>query len=192
TFLRFQEHYESPKFRNKFFSLKEFKQWYTANSPEGKRTGKFTYYSDWAGFNIPSYVMRPFYEGRFDPMSRKEKTLLNAFEKMRKREFYVIGTYGDVELDTLGHEIAHGLFYANSLYRKEVLGVVGGLPKQARKSMADYLSVSGCYHESVFDDETHAYILSNPEMLDAANVDEGIISRANTELKSIFRKYYRG
>ena len=49
TMLRFQEHFESPKFRNKFFSLEEFKAWYITTTPNNK----FTYYSDWSGFNFP-------------------------------------------------------------------------------------------------------------------------------------------
>lgn len=61
TFVRFQEHYESPEFAGKTFSLEEFKEWYIKNSEKGRETGEFTYYEDWSGFNIPSYVMRPFY-----------------------------------------------------------------------------------------------------------------------------------
>ena len=81
TFLRFQEYYESPKFRGKIFSFYEYKKWYTANSPKGKKTGKFTYYKDWGGFNIPSYVLKPFYQGKFNPLSNKEKKFLRAFKK---------------------------------------------------------------------------------------------------------------
>ena len=29
TFMRYQEYYESPKFRNKIFSLAEFMRWYS-------------------------------------------------------------------------------------------------------------------------------------------------------------------
>ena len=32
SFLRFQEHYESPQFRDQKFSLEEFKSWYTAQN----------------------------------------------------------------------------------------------------------------------------------------------------------------
>ncbi|MEK7106247.1 MAG: ABC transporter ATP-binding protein, partial [Patescibacteria group bacterium] len=54
TFLRFQEHYESPKFRGQFFSLEEFMDWYA------EEYGNFTYYKDWTGFNIPSYILKSF------------------------------------------------------------------------------------------------------------------------------------
>src|SRR3989344_6355802 len=74
TFLRFQEHHESLKFAGEIFTLKEFKQWYT------KFKGKFTYYKEWDGFNIPKTVLRKFYAGEFDPLSKKEKTLLKILK----------------------------------------------------------------------------------------------------------------
>ena len=40
TFLRFQEHYESPKYRGKVFTLGEFRKWYTDVH------GSFSYYQD--------------------------------------------------------------------------------------------------------------------------------------------------
>ena len=190
TFLRFQEHYESMEFRGKFFSFEEHREWYTANSPGGKRTGRFTYYEDWEGFNIPSYAMRPFYEGRFDPLSRKEKTFLDAFEDKINTRFYVIGTYGDAGSDTLDHEIAHGLFYTNKRYRGKVMEVLDSLPGNARKGMAKYLRSSG-YHEAVFNDEMHAYLLANSGMLDKTNIGKRTLNRASAELQSIFRNYYR-
>ena len=185
TFLRFQEHYESPEFRNKIFSLKEYKKWYIANT--GK--GRFTYYRDWVGFNIPSCVMEPFYEGRFDPLSRKEVRLMEAFEGMRERKFYVVGTFGDTDMRTLNHEIAHGLFYTNKKYRGEVMKVVGSLPNIAREWMAKYLRGLG-YHEAVFDDETHAFILSDMEELDR-RIGKRIIRNASAELRPIFDRYYK-
>jgi hypothetical protein len=119
TFLRFQEHYESPKFRNKIFSLKEFKIWYAKKY--GK--GKFTYYKDWGGFNIPSYILVPFFEKKFNPLSKREKCLLSAFKNMR-HPFYIIGaaTYAYA----MRHEIVHGTFYTNVKYAKKVLKLLSG------------------------------------------------------------------
>jgi hypothetical protein len=58
-----------------------------------ERYGNFTYYQDWAGFNVPSTALQPFYEGRFDPLSEKEKALLRLFNGLRER-FYVIRRRG--------------------------------------------------------------------------------------------------
>jgi len=92
TFLRFQEYYESPKFKGRIFRLEEYKKWYIKNSPQGQQTGKFTYYSDWNGFNIPSVVLKPFYEGKFNPLSQSEKELLKMFQN-KKEKFYIIGIH---------------------------------------------------------------------------------------------------
>ena len=72
TFLRFQEHYGSPRFRGRRFTLEEYMDWYAAEY------GGFTYFDDWEGFNIPSWVLSPFRNGEFDPLLRKEKKLLDV------------------------------------------------------------------------------------------------------------------
>src|ERR1700677_4556048 len=72
TMLRFQEHFESPKFKNKFFSLEEFKAWYSTTT----KSKKFTYYSDFNGFNFPSKTLKAFYAGKFDPLTVDEKQIL--------------------------------------------------------------------------------------------------------------------
>jgi hypothetical protein len=86
TFLRVQEHYESPRFHGHIFSLEQYMDWYA------KRYGNFTYYEDWSGFNVPSTALQPFYEGKFDPLAEKEKQFLRLFKDLRER-FYVIGIY---------------------------------------------------------------------------------------------------
>lgn len=125
TFCRFQEHYESPNFREKIFSLEEFQKWYIQNSPNGRKTGDFTYYSDWNGFNIPSSTLQPFYDGRFNPLSDAEKRILDMFEN-ETGVFYIIGIHkGTEKIDQLlRHETAHGLFYTNDDYRTQVLSLL--------------------------------------------------------------------
>jgi len=150
TFLRFEESYESPKFRGKIFSLKEFKKWYSRDK------GKFTYYSDWNAFNIPSYILKPFFEGRFNPLSEKEKQFLSLFDRNEK-DFYVIGIYKGSDKSLLKHEIAHGLFYTIPSYRKKVLRL---LRKYNLKEMRKELKSKDGYHDDVIDDELHAWILT--------------------------------
>jgi hypothetical protein len=110
SFLRFQEHYESSRFRNRVFSLEQFMDWYAA------RSGAFTYYEDWSGFNVPSTAFAPFYQGRFDPLLEKEKRLLRLFER-ESTPFYVIGVAAD---QGLTHELAHALFFTRPAYRRAV------------------------------------------------------------------------
>lgn len=157
TFLRFQEHYESPKFRNEIFSLEEFKEWYIQNSPNGRKTDEFTYYSDWNGFNIPSFIMKPFYEGKFDPLSEQERKFLEKF-KDEPEPFYIVGVHKTTKnLDFyLRHEVAHGLFYTDEIYRTEVLKLLSQF--DVEKIKEELRSKAG-YHEQVLDDEVHAYII---------------------------------
>ena len=186
TFLRFQEYYESPKFRNKIFTLKEFKKWYTKNSKKGKETNNFTYYSDWSGFNIPSSILKPFYNGKFNPLSRKEKTFLDLFTEI-KGDFYIIGTYGIKKV--VKHEIAHGLFYVNSSYKKEILRILNKINKEYRDKINNYLSISGGYHECSWEDEPHAYLLTNAWDLLDTGIDKKILIRYRKKLNKIYKIY---
>ncbi|MDB5254555.1 MAG: hypothetical protein JWL80_621, partial [Parcubacteria group bacterium] len=86
TFLRFQEHYESPEFKGKIFTRAEFEKWYAGEN------GSFSYCSDWSGFNIPSIILEPFRAGSFNPLSLEEQNFLKHFEGL-EHPFYIIGTY---------------------------------------------------------------------------------------------------
>ena len=99
--LRFAEHYESPKFRNKIFTLKEFKAWYRTTI----KGNKFTYYNDWAGFNIPSYAFKAFREQKFNPLSAKEKLFMNIINNL-KEPFYIIAARKGHK-NAIKHETAH-------------------------------------------------------------------------------------
>ncbi len=146
TFLRFSEHYESPKFRGKVFSLNEFKQWYAST-----KKGKFTYYKDWNGFNIPSHILQPFYAGKFDPLTTKEKQLLKLFEDTND-QFYIIGIQEEKK-SAFHHELAHALFYVNLDYRKKVLDcLLLGNITSFKKEL-----VEKGYCLEVLDDEVNAY-----------------------------------
>jgi len=51
SFLRYQEFYENPKFKDKIFTIKKFAKWY-------EKYGSFSYAKDWAGFNLPLDVIK--------------------------------------------------------------------------------------------------------------------------------------
>ena len=186
TFLRFQEYYESPKFRNKVFTLKEYKKWYIKNSEKGKKFNKFTYYCDWSGFNIPSYILKPFYKGKFNPLSKKEKNLLRVFTNI-KGDFYIIGTFGLKK--TLKHEIAHGLFYTNNSYKKEILKVLSKINKECQNKLNKYLSDSGGYHKNSWQDETQAYLLTHTEELHDTGINKTYLIKLKKRIDNIYKKY---
>lgn len=184
TFLRLQEYYESPKFKGKIFSLNEFKKWYIATSPNGIKTGKFSYYSDWNGFNIPSYVLKPFHDGKFNPLSRQERKFLNIF-KNEVGVFYVIGIHKKIKKirQLLKHETAHGLFYTNDDYRKEI---THALSKFNIEPIKNELRLRAGYNETVLQDEVHAHSLDS-----ASGLTTPIPRKLSTKLKHIYKKYLK-
>ncbi len=175
-FLRFQEYSESPFFRGRIFTLGEYKAWYT------RVQGQFSYYEDWAGFNIPSRVFAPFYRKEFKYQTRREKMMLDLFQGVEGR-FYVIGTYEGDRPETLKHELAHGLFFTSDAYRDEVRRAMFGVPttKFSRK-----LAVG--YHPAVFEDEIHAYLLTDASYLLHKRELETTLP-VMTKLAEIFARY---
>jgi len=171
TFLRIQEHYESSRFRDRVFTLEEYMDWYAGEF------GAFTYFEDWSGFNVPSKALAPFFEGRFDPLLRKEERLLRLFRKERQ-PFYVIGIASDADLK---HEIAHALFFTRPAYRRAVLAAMRGHDTSALRAE---LAKMG-YHERVLTDEVHAYLVSPSDSTSAA---KGLAPLRRT-LQRIFRSF---
>lgn len=192
TFLRFQEHFESPQFRGKVFKLEDFKRWYKkTHKHRGKDKGKFTYYDDYCGYNIPSKILVPFRRGKFNPLNWREKWLLEQFKDVRGR-FYIIGTYAErtrnVGGDTLRHEVAHAMFYCNPRYRKEVKS---HLAKVDLTELKKALKKGGDYHKSVILDECHAYILNDLDWMHKTwKVQVGPFKKSHQVLKKVFKKYY--
>lgn len=181
TFMRFQEYYESPKFRGKIFTAQEYAAWYA------EQNGSFSYVTDWSGFNIPSRVLTPFYNGQFDPLSQKERKLLRLLKNIRGR-FYVIGvqTGAETHHGTLKHEFVHGLFYTNPTYRKAVKKV---LKKTDATELKNLLKKKHGYHSTVIPDEINAYVLTGIFTLGRIR-NTKMLARLRTKLQAIFKKYF--
>lgn len=185
TFLRFQEHYESPEYAGKFFTLEEFKEWYQEEDDE-----EFTYYQDWGGFNIPSWVLNPFFEGKFNPLSREEEWFLSLFHERRKQDsnFYIIGTYGERgEEEALKHETAHGLFYVNPSYKEEIRNALRGL---SEKTLSDIkAALAPDYHENSLEDEIHAYTMEELSTLNVEITED--VEEVSAKLCEIYDRYWK-
>lgn len=176
TMLRFQEHYESPKFRGEIFSLAEFKKWYRTT----QKHGKFSYYQDWAGFNVPGYVFKPFLAGYFKYLTTREKRVLKIIKGYNFEQLYLIATAKDCE--ALRHETAHGLFYTKPRYKKQVLKVLESCNLVKLKK---HLIKMG-YCKEVLDDECHAYLLDEAEnFYKQMNIPNGL-----TVQKKLQKLYY--
>ncbi len=175
TFLRVQEHYESPRFHGRIFSLEQYMDWYAAEK------GNFTYYQDWSGFNVPSTAFQLFYEGKFDPLSDKEKHLLGLFAKLQER-FYVIGVYED---GSLTHELAHALYFTDEAYRK---AVQAEMRKYDTSGLARKIANAG-YAQHVVRDEMQAYIVAPSSGLGAKL---GPLKPLRGRLRRLFRQHSKG
>jgi hypothetical protein len=169
-FIRYQEYYESPKFRKKIFSIAEYMRWYS----ETYGKGAFTYPKDWTGFNVPSWALK---EVRYSANvmlamdERREDVFMNCIidaicEKEGDNPFYFIGTSLEGEKEEgknlLDHEIAHALYYVSPEYRapmNQLLTAWGDGEKFETKEYTKGLKVLGemGYHQQTALDEMQAY-----------------------------------
>jgi hypothetical protein len=147
SFLRFQEHYESPFWADKIFTKGQFKQWYS------QTYGADTYRLDWSGFNFPSHVLNPFRQGLFDPLTEGEKTILSLL-RYRTDDFYIIGSNTN---EVLKHELCHALYHHSKEYKSQVNDCIEKNKKQLTKAFNHLLELG--YHKKVLYDELQAYIL---------------------------------
>lgn len=167
TFMRFQEHYESPKFKDTIFTVGQLKKWYS------ETYGADTYVKDWRGFNFPSSILQPFREGLFDPLTKLEKQFLSLF-KYRYDNFYIIGANDE---ETIRHELAHALFNYSMQYKSQINQLCKTYQKELKK-IAQYLLDKG-YHSGVINDELQAYITDNDDEFILTNLDEELIDKFN-------------
>ena len=147
--------------------------------------GKFDYYDEWDGFNLPSEVLKPFFEGAFDPLSDEEKSFLDIF-RGRNGKFYIICTLEGGGLEALKHELCHAMFYCKSDYKKQVLEVLNGYDT---REIARHLINDLLYHPDVLVDEIHAYLLSEMEYLEEEGFDTTQYHEIHRRLNEIFERH---
>lgn len=182
-FLRFQEYYESPEFRGKIFTLEEFKDWYKTS----RKANRFTYYTDWVGFNIPGHVIE-YVAHNFKGLTKDEMWLMdNIHSKQRPfAPYYVIGV-ANGQSDVLQHEIAHAMYYINKEYSFEVDQL---LWKKAHllEDLGKYIMNLG-YNESSVQDEKHAYLLSDMDRLKKDGIYIPEFDDIQRQFNEIFQRY---
>jgi hypothetical protein len=167
TLIRYQEYYECPqsRFRGKIFTLGQIQKYYT------KKNGIFSYTHDIGGFNIPSWVLKPFKDRWFDPLTVQEQEFLNIFRD-REDKFYIIctctwddKTSSDGYLD---HELLHALFYLSRRYRDKVKSAVKG--HKLLKLFRWLIKQGYCNDVDILLDELQAYLGSEPDIFDDNNI----------------------
>lgn len=182
TLLRFEEYFESPEFTGKVFTLAQFKKWYM----KSQNKKRFTYYEDWTGYNIPSSELKPFYEGKFSPLSNKEQQFMDLFRSV-KGEFYIIGTFkrDKTEKETINHEVTHASFSMVSEYRKEVKKYFNGRDVLELK---EFLIKKG-YSSRQLLDEMNAYLSNDLNWLRKKGLKGKHYTQMSKKLQDIYTKF---
>jgi hypothetical protein len=173
-FCRFQEYYESPRFVGQVFSIRQYAAWYR------KTYGAFTYYRDWEGYNIPARIMVPFAAGRFNPLTKSERTLLQVTNHVPYEGYLVATVNGN--LRTLKHELAHALFGTEHDYEAEVLSILGKCPLLPIFQILEKYA----YGAVTWVDEAHAYLLESPNLLAQWGLNIMPYKKAVRDLQKVF------
>ena len=191
-FVRFQEYYESPHFKGKVFTLKEFETWYKKFT----KKSKFTYYNDWSGFNIPGHIVDDF-ATHFSDLSKDEMWLLRKVmaKRIPKRisinggysardRFYIIG-YQKGQKGTKLHELAHAKYHIDPSYAVSCVLELARIKKSTRNRIFAHFEKIG-YNKSVFWDELQAYIIADKSYLKSKRLWTKELDLVQKRLKLLF------
>ncbi len=182
AFMRAREYFESSEFKGQRIELREFKAWYA----EELGKGSFSYFDDWAAFNMPAQA--------FDQFERKHKSLfmserhLHSLAVSLPKDAYIIATSKTCghQDEYLRHELAHALYAKNKEYRRKVNRV---LKRINRKPIFKWLADQK-YHSDRFWDEAHSYLLDGAQSLKRElKIDPKGYRRAIKQLQKIFTDY---
>lgn len=190
-FCCFQEFYESPydEIRGKYFTLTQFMKMYN----EKRNDTLFRYTLDWVGYNIPSKVLSSALDRveAYEYSEYMEDIYVDCRVDSDKcghnpDDFYLIGI-DDVNSELCDHEIAHGLYYTNKEYRKEIDQLIGQMSESKYEKLRKSMIKIGYQDKmSIIDDEIQAYMIDskNKKFLQTFNKykNHGTrISRSNLE-----------
>ena len=105
-------------------------------------------------------------------------------------KFYIIGIKGK---GALKHEVAHGFFFLDANYKKEMTALVKQMDPALRKSFQQYLMKIG-YTPKVYTDETQAYMstadeFSRIELFTPETV--AALVKAQQPFREVFNRYYK-
>ena len=164
-FCRYQEFYESPykKFRGKPFTWMEYIRHY--KNVWKKRT--FTYPDDWSGYNIPGNIVEKannvFYKQTEYDHIMNDIYFYCAIDSQNKNDgtrcdWYLIGA-SSKDLNTMNHEIAHGLYFTNKVYKKTVGGLIKNIkPIHYEKLRKKLVKMGYVNDKKIIDDEIQAFM----------------------------------
>ncbi len=163
-FCRYQEFYESPykQFRGKYFTWTQYMRFYK----DVWKKDTFTYPIDWSGYNIPCNVVQRANhmfcnETEYDDIMNDIYFYCShqSTTKYNKRvDWYLIGA-SSKDLKTLDHEIAHGLYFTNPNYKKDVKKLIKDIkPSHYDKLKKKLVKMGYVDDKKIIDDEIQAFM----------------------------------
>ena len=188
VFMRYQEFYESDSdsFRGKGFKWYDFVKFYK----EKTKNDFFSYHEDWAGYNIPCDSIESCMANIPD-LNFYDLIMFSVVDTIRKKvgsdNYYLIGIDQSTGEDSsiIFHEIAHGLWFVNSVYKIKQTKNIDSLNPRIRESLSKKISGMG-YGENVVNDEIQAY-LSTGIIPNMARIKD--IKQAQIPFKQTFNSY---
>jgi hypothetical protein len=194
-FCRYQEFYESPykKFRGKPFTWMEYMRFYK----NAWKKDVFTYPEDWAGYNIPSNVLQQ--SNHIFCRDTEYDLIMNDIywycEKDSKEknhgkqtDWYLIGS-SSKDLRTLDHEIAHGLYFTNKDYKKDVTKLIKDIkPTHYEKLKKKLIKMGYVKDKKILNDEIQAFMSTG--LYNGMDTKE--LKKYESKFKKNFKKYSNG
>jgi hypothetical protein len=191
-FCRYQEFYESPykKFRNKPFTWMEYMKHYK----EAWKKRTFTYPDDWSGYNIPGNVVEKannvFYKQTEYDHIMNDIYFYCAIDSQNKNDgtrcnWYLIGA-SSKDVKTMDHEIAHGLYFTNKVYKKIVDTLISNIkPTHYEKLKKKLIKMGYVNDKKIIDDEIQAFMSTG--LYNGLNTKE--LKVYEKEFKNNFKKF---
>jgi hypothetical protein len=191
-FCRYQEFYESPykKFRNKSFTWMEYMRHY--KDAWKKRT--FTYPEDWSGYNIPGNIVEKannvFYKQTEYDQIMNDIYFYCSIDSQNKNDgtrcdWYLIGA-SSKDLKTMDHEIAHGLYSTNKVYKKIVDTLISNIkPTHYDKLKKKLIKMGYVDDKKIIDDEIQAFMSTG--LYNGLDTKE--LKKYEKDFKSNFKKF---
>lgn len=180
-FCRVQEFYESPgsQFRNSKFSIWDYFSWYS------KKSGCFSYPTDFVGFNLPLVVAKKCYQVN-DKETPYDQLMCDIIDKIfvNGMRQYLIGT-NSLKNSTFLHELAHALYYTDMDYKAEMDEITSSISRPNMTKFRKNLRSIG-YCSEVTKDEIQAYMATEINK----KVTKGITNKKkmHQRYKSVFKR----
>ena len=188
VFMRYQEFYESDSdsFRGQGFKWHDYVKFYK----EKTKNDYFSYHEDWAGYNIPCTSIESCI-AKIPDINYYDLIMFSVVDTIREKvgndNYYLIGIDQSTGEDPslIFHEVAHGLWFVNPIYKRKQMKNIENMNPNVRDSVAKKITGMG-YGQNVVDDEIQAYLSTGTDISMNRIKD---IKQAQIPFKETFESY---